>query len=485
MPARTVVIERIGALVRRLRVRHLGTAERSAGTKRQSQTTGELRGAIGDQRGFRRAESRCARLHGDRCGEGAEEHRRARPNQLGERCARQHFRQDLRQRTGHRNRAHCTGQNEGRDDAGLIVAGIDLGRAQHGFIENHRRVGVDQIDDNAILVDEIGTEQDPAHVDCVLRPLGCGDRPHEGLVRQAHMGMHHVEVALVDRDVHRLADRAARVVHGRREIGHFDEILEVLNGRVAPLALPVADEGRPVDRSKDRRLAADLHGTLGIARVLGEDGRCGLQQRPAKPLGKMHPLTADIGTGVAPQLQRLLVVTKLDTNLFEHPVGIRFNQRQAFFVEHLVFADLAGDVDVLRPRPAAASRRSAGGCTACAAASAATAGPTGPVTFDFHLNNLLRAAPRSLADPHRIWTVIDPRPPADGHISSKRQAVTLWRHPITASPQEPPSLFRLARVVLKSPKAADSSISLASVTIYMVQRRINRPHRGNADVRRR
>ena len=92
------------------------------------------------------------------------------------------------------------------------------------------------------------------------------------------MSIDHVEMAFVDRDVHRFANRSARMMHRWRQIGQFHEVLEILDRRIAPFAVEIAHEGRPVDRRENGRLAADLHRALRIARVLGNDRRCGFQQ---------------------------------------------------------------------------------------------------------------------------------------------------------------------------------------------------------------
>ena len=51
----------------------------------------------------------------------------------------------------------------------------------------------------------------------------------------------------------------------------------------------------------------------------------------------------DGGTGVFEQLQRLGIVTDLDADLGQQPIGLRFDQRQAFLAEQLIRWDEATD----------------------------------------------------------------------------------------------------------------------------------------------
>ena len=71
-----------------------------------------------------------------------------------------------------------------------------------------------------------------------------------GLSLYLHVAVDHVEMPLVDRQVDRLADRAAGVVQRRRHVGQLDEVAEVLDVRVAPALVEVADERRAVGRAR-------------------------------------------------------------------------------------------------------------------------------------------------------------------------------------------------------------------------------------------
>ncbi len=94
--------------------------------------------------------------------------------------------------------------------------------------------------------------------------------------------------------------------------------------------------------------------------------RAGLDQLAAHAACEAHPLTLHVGAGGAPDLQRLRVVAKLDTDLVQDRFRIALDQRQAFLVQHFVVRNLARDI---RHRDAAArqARRALGIAAARAA----------------------------------------------------------------------------------------------------------------------
>ena len=158
---------------------------------------------------------------------------------------------------GDRHRRHRAAEDERRDEHDLVVLGVDLGRAEHVEVPRHRRVGVGQAHDHVLALDGLGTEQDPGHVDRVLGPARVGDRAHERPVRVADVAVDHLEVALVDRQVDRLAQRPAAVVERPARVGQLHEVAEVLDGRVAPAVVEVVDERRAVGRDEDHVRVAD------------------------------------------------------------------------------------------------------------------------------------------------------------------------------------------------------------------------------------
>ena len=215
------------------------------------------------ERRLRRAEGRRARLHRQRRDEGAEDRRRARPHELQEGDAGEHLGEHLRERPRDRDRAHRARQDERRDDAGLVVARHRL-RPRRAWSKSQTSGELALIRLVQTVFDWMKSSPNriSAMRDRVLGPLGMGDRAHERLVRIAHVRIDHLEMALVDGQVDRLADRSARMVDVRAHIGELHEIAEILDRAVAAALVEVVDEGRAVVRREDGRLAADLDAAL-------------------------------------------------------------------------------------------------------------------------------------------------------------------------------------------------------------------------------
>ena len=110
------------------------------------------------------------------------------------------------------HRAHRAAENERHHDGALVGAGVGAQGLGHRHIIDEGRIGVDVAHDDAMLVDELASEDDPRHLDQIFSPLLRGHRAHERLVGEAQMRRDHVEMAFVDGDVDRLADRAAGMV---------------------------------------------------------------------------------------------------------------------------------------------------------------------------------------------------------------------------------------------------------------------------------
>ena len=184
------------------------------------------------------------------------------------------------------------------------MLGFTGGQVAH---PHHRRVGVDQRQQHGVIFDEVAAEQQAHHLDRVRRALGMRHRAHERLVAVLDVGIEHVEMPLVDRQVDGLAKRAAVVVHLWRHVGEAGEVLEVGDRGIAPGLVDRADEGGPIDRREHDRVAADLDRALGIARMLQELARRGRAQlarqaarefstgaRPRFVAGSMGPTTKSI-----------------------------------------------------------------------------------------------------------------------------------------------------------------------------------------------
>ena len=84
------------------------------------------------------------------------------------------------------------------------------------------------------------------------------------------MGVDHVEMPLVDRQVDRLAEGPAAVMQSRAHVGQLGEVPEVLDRRVAATRVGIPDEGRAVRGSEHRVGIADGDRMGRVAGVLDE-----------------------------------------------------------------------------------------------------------------------------------------------------------------------------------------------------------------------
>ena len=151
------------------------------------------------------------------------------------------------------------------------------------------------------------------------------------------MRVDHVVVALVHRQVDRLADRAARVVEPRRDVRELHEVAEVLDRPVAAPAVEVAHERRPVGGREDRVLPAEDDVVRPVPRDLRELARA---RSPARAGG-----TGRAGTGRArrrrprprsrEELERVGGVAEVDPDLLEDRVGVLLERREALLGEDL------------------------------------------------------------------------------------------------------------------------------------------------------
>ncbi len=186
------------------------------------------------------------------------------------------------------------------------------------------------------------------------------------LVGVAEEGVLDVEVALVRRDLHRLAHAAAGEVDRRRHVGELDEVVQVLERAVAPAALEVGHERRAAHRGEDGCIAAEAHVARGVA---GEElellGR-GREQPPRHAARDVDALAGHVRPGLFPQAQRLRVAPELDPHLLEDGLGIGLDDLDRFRAQQLHRFELAADVGVL-------GGRTPGACAPGVAAAAAAA----------------------------------------------------------------------------------------------------------------
>ena len=179
-----------------------------------------------------------------------------------------------------------------------LSAGVRLRRAEHGRIPDQRRIGVDEARQHGVVAHEVLAEQKLADAHAVLGALGLGDRAHERLVRIFEMRIDHLEMPLVDRQIDRLAHRAAGMMDERAQIRELDEILEVFERPVAAALVEVVDERRAVVGREHHRVAADHDVALRVARVLHILRRRRRAELPREAARKPHPLALDVAAGV-------------------------------------------------------------------------------------------------------------------------------------------------------------------------------------------
>ena len=286
-------------------------------------------------------------------------------------------------------------------------------------VECQRAVDVDERGHHRVGLHEIGAEQQRRHIHRILRADRFGDRPHEGLVRQGHVRVQHVQVPLVHRHVGRLAHRAARMVQPFRHVAQFHEVAKIRDGGVTPPLLDRADEGRAVNRCQHKVFSTHGHVAFRVAGVLDVLRRGTGAQAARQSTRDAHPLAIDIGARIAPQRQRAGVIDELHADFLQHRLGVPFDDGQRLFVQHLEIGDVAGDI--------------AGGLKADRRAfrpprrAAATACPP-PRFHHIRHDRALRCLPRdsgTTARPGRVFRLSgaenDIAPPEGDAMSSRRR----------------------------------------------------------------
>src|SRR3954452_1950081 len=327
--------QRRRALVRGLRVGDLRRRQRAARAERHTETAGQRGDGVQHDRRLGRTEGRRTGLHGHRRGERAEDHRRTGSYQLRERHAGQRLGQCLRGDTGRGGGGHGAGEDEGGDDARLVVAGVHLRGAQHRAVPYKRRRRIDQARDDG-AVTEIATERDAGHVDRVLRTTCRCHRAHERLVAVLQVREDHVEVPLADRDVDGLAHRATTVVEVQRLVRQLDEVAEVLDRRVPTAVVDVERERRPVVGRKHSGVAADANTARRIPAVLDVFAwRRGLHDLPAHAPRETDSCSVDRCAGVGKNLQRRRVVANLHTDFLQDRLGVVLDDLETLVADDL------------------------------------------------------------------------------------------------------------------------------------------------------
>ena len=245
--------QRVGALIGCLRIGDLRGAQRAAGAERHVDAPRQLppcRRARGSARACRRSARPTA----------SRSTRRS--------CRRSPARRDCTScmkampatprpgsgaGAGDRHRAMAPERMKGVS-AGLVVAGIDLERPEHGRVPGHRRIGVDEAGQH-VFGRPVPDRYSPCRTgsspfDRILARSGWVTEPMNGLSLSAY-GIDHLEMALVDRQVDRLAHRAARMMQMRATCSSASR--NCGNPRSCRSGGPGRDRARTASRNSARR----------------------------------------------------------------------------------------------------------------------------------------------------------------------------------------------------------------------------------------
>ena len=138
----------------------------------------------------------------------------------------------------------------------------------------------------------------------------------------------------VERNVVRLADRAADRVELGERLGEPREVLEVCEGRLAALE-PVTDERAAVDRREDHVVAADVHAPLRVAR-LEVELPWRLRDLLEQEVGvELDALLLDVLPCLSKELESL-VAQELDPELGDDPPPSAVERRDGLLGKDLV-----------------------------------------------------------------------------------------------------------------------------------------------------
>ena len=322
-------------LVRGLRIHELRPRGHAARPPRQPVAPRELPDHEVHQTDLGGAGHRRPALHVHGGEELPVDHRGAGAHELRERDPGERLGIELSHRAdGARRGARPRHHERGGDDR-LVVRCVDLQRVEHRRIPDQGRVAVQHSGQDRVVGDEVVAERDPRHRDRILGSLSGSGRTHERLVRMLEQAVHHVQVALRHRDVHRLADDAAGEVHGRGEMRKLVERVQVFEGAVAAPVVEVEHERGAVGRHEHHVAPADGDASLRIAGGEGERLRRLRDQFHEQRAIDAHAVTVDVGARLLPVRDRL-VVAEVDADLFEDSHRGIVDPFDTFLVEHFV-----------------------------------------------------------------------------------------------------------------------------------------------------
>ena len=173
-------------------------------------------------------------------------------------------------------------------------------------------------------------EDDPRHLDGVLCARPGGHRAHERLVAVAHMRIDHFKVTFIHRQIDGFTDCAARMMHMRRHISEFYEILEIFNRAIATTIVEIMHERRTIDRREDGVLATNLNATCGVAGMLRVMRRNCCDELLCKTAWETHAFALDVASRVFQEFQRIWIITKFNADFFKQCFSIMLDDLHRF-----------------------------------------------------------------------------------------------------------------------------------------------------------
>ena len=146
----------------------------------------------------------------------------------------------------------------------------------------------------------------------------------------------HVEMTFCDRNVGRLADRSASMVHLWTHVSEADKIVEVLKPAVAARYVRGRYKRWPVAGYEHHRVAADTNGFLRIARVLDElRGSVFHHKLAAETASEAHALSRDLAARLPKKFQARLM-PHLDADSLQNVFCCFFDCSDLPFVKQFI-----------------------------------------------------------------------------------------------------------------------------------------------------
>ena len=165
------------------------------------------------------------------------------------------------------------------------------------------------------------------------------------------MAVDHVQMALGHWNVDRLTQGAAGMMQTGQHINQLGEIAEIFDGGIAAAFIQITDEGRAINRSEHRVVAADHYIIGGIAGVLHIFTRGCFDQRTHQPAWKTQAKSTRLGCGrfhlspsVFPHLHGFFVFVKNHADFLQNNLRIVFYHLELVVRERLIKLHLAADV---------------------------------------------------------------------------------------------------------------------------------------------